>query len=464
MSLQHTMLRGVRLLVVASIATACASSPATSVPSGSVEGSVTPSTSESTAPATPSQSPGRIDPGTIEVVSIYPEGTADYRNLESTSELFATTYPGSSAKLVVRGSNNTAIENRWRAGNPPEVNFGGWFKGTIPAAWEYAKAGQLYDLAPAMEGPASGFDGKWKDNILPGVLPFIEYPPNGAIYGAPREVTTIQFFYNKKIFGQLGLQIPTTWAEFLAIGDKLKAAGVVPLSLGGSYAPYLDYYFDYLLLRAAGHQPIVDALTGKSRFDEVGGVMQAADEFDKLVKGGYFQQGFVGTDFTAAQINFFSGKAAMILMGSWLQAEMKDSIPSDFELGTFPFPKLDGGAGDQDGVFGTVNSEVVAAQAPRPDLGAEWLRMQAAKVNQVQRTTELGYLSPYRGVSPPPGFEGIADRLNQGTALIDYEWGLDQGPQALRDAFQQPPIRLASGELSAAEMVKTISDGLAAAR
>lgn len=37
------------------------------------------------------------------------------------------------------------------------------------------------------------------------------------------------FLYNKDIFSKLGLQIPKTWDEFMAVSKKIKDAGQLPL-------------------------------------------------------------------------------------------------------------------------------------------------------------------------------------------------------------------------------------------
>lgn len=54
---------------------------------------------------------------------------------------------------------------------------------------------------------------------------------NGKIYGVPYATNADGVLYNKDIFSKLGLQIPKTWDEFMAVSKKIKDAGQLPLYL-----------------------------------------------------------------------------------------------------------------------------------------------------------------------------------------------------------------------------------------
>ena len=48
---------------------------------------------------------------------------------------------------------------------------------------------------------------------------------DGQIYAVPWSQDGKVFYYNKKIFEENNLTVPTTWNEFIATQDALKAAG-----------------------------------------------------------------------------------------------------------------------------------------------------------------------------------------------------------------------------------------------
>ncbi|MGW7054156.1 ABC transporter substrate-binding protein [Streptomyces sp. NPDC054887] len=67
-----------------------------------------------------------------------------------------------------------------------------------------------------------------------------------AVYGAPVDTGPMALFYNKKLFDSLGLQPPTTWAEYRDAGKKIHASD--PKRFISS--PYLDYDYAGLAWQA----------------------------------------------------------------------------------------------------------------------------------------------------------------------------------------------------------------------
>lgn len=411
--------------------------------------------SQSTAAA------GAAPKGTIEVVSFYPAGSSDYKRLQADAAAFEAKYPGTSVKLVFGGGQDTPkIQARWRSGNPPEVNYG-FFDGTTKGMLKYADAGQVQSLNDWMSQSLDGYGSTWSQALLPSVKPFITEGVN--TYAVPESISTIQIYYNKKIFADHGVTVPKTLADLETAAAKLKGAGVAPFAVTGTFNGYMQLWFDYLLLRHVGAKPVEAAIAGTRGFASLPGVSAAASDLEQLVKSGDFINGFQGTDFTAAQLNFFQGKAAMILMGSWLPNEMKDSIPSGFELGSFPFPTVDGASGDQSAIFGTTNNQVVAAQSKNPSTGVAWLQYLASKSVQTQFVQDTGQISAYRGVPAPAGLQDVVDNLDRPDAFVPSYFGVFGAGQQVMDAYQKPIAELFFGKVSATKMVAEIDSNLRAA-
>lgn len=79
---------------------------------------------------------------------------------------------------------------------------------------------------------------------LPETTPFLKdvapsarelYRVDGKQYGVAYELGMVGFWYNKELFAKAGVKdTPETWGELLAVVRQLKAAGVVPIALGGA--------------------------------------------------------------------------------------------------------------------------------------------------------------------------------------------------------------------------------------
>jgi hypothetical protein len=80
-------------------------------------------------------------------------------------------------------------------------------------------------------GESSADGGAWRNSFGQGALAV--YSLDGKNYGVPWDMGMVGWWYNKDLFTQAGVtQLPTTWAEFLAAVEALKAAGITPIALG----------------------------------------------------------------------------------------------------------------------------------------------------------------------------------------------------------------------------------------
>jgi raffinose/stachyose/melibiose transport system substrate-binding protein len=69
-----------------------------------------------------------------------------------------------------------------------------------------------------------------------------------GLYGAPNGSTFDGgIMYNKKVYAQLGLTVPTTWDQFISNSQKIKAAGIIPVlaSYGDTWTSQLFVLADF---------------------------------------------------------------------------------------------------------------------------------------------------------------------------------------------------------------------------
>ncbi|RKP57284.1 extracellular solute-binding protein [Cohnella endophytica] len=174
------------------------------------------------------------------------------------------------------------------------------------------------------------------------------FSSDGKLYGLPRNSDFFGLYYNKKIFADNGIEVPTTEADLLAAFTKLKAKNIVPIAMDGRDQWVSGLWFDNMLERASGTFD-----TSKNAMDRTGSfkdpaVIQAAAAMQKWIDAGAFGKGFLNQDYGAARNMFGQGKAAMYMMGEWEMGMAADeNFPQEIRdnIGAFAFPTIEGGKG-----------------------------------------------------------------------------------------------------------------------
>ncbi|MEN5073586.1 sugar ABC transporter substrate-binding protein [Isoptericola cucumis] len=158
-------------------------------------------------------------------------------------------------------------------------------------------------------------------------------------YGVPKDFDTVALWYNKALFADAGVDLPTdewTWDDFSeaanTISDKLSDKGVYGVVTELNSAGQSSYYDT--ILQAGGFMISDDGTTsGYDEPESIEGLQFWAD----LVESGASPSLQQLSD-TKPNIWFNSGKAAMFTSGNWSVAEMKDSKHKD-DFGIVRLPK-----------------------------------------------------------------------------------------------------------------------------
>lgn len=205
------------------------------------------------------------------------------------------------------------------------------------------------------------------DSFVPGTTE--AYAVDGATYGLPLELNITPVYYNKAIFEEHGVEVPTTLAEMKTAIQTLTDAGVTPITLGNRDAWTGSMWYMYLADRIGGPTVITDAINGDISFTD-DALVQAAEEIQNLVDMDAFINGTNGLGNDEAKGYFINEQAAMYLMATWDLPEWttNEDNPQEFRdsIGYFKFPTVEGGAGDINsyvggpgvGLFVAENSDV----------------------------------------------------------------------------------------------------------
>ncbi len=157
-------------------------------------------------------------------------------------------------------------------------------------------------------------------------------------------LTGCDIFYNKTIFAQLGIEVPTTIDELEAVCEKLKENGIIPFSLANASKWTGSMYYMYLVARHSGNAEFDAAYT-----QENGGTftspafIYAGTKIQDWVKKGYFPDGVnsLSADDNQDRALLYDGSAAMMLHGSWQVGGIKSDNEEWYNenIGVFRFPE-----------------------------------------------------------------------------------------------------------------------------
>jgi glucose/mannose transport system substrate-binding protein len=181
-------------------------------------------------------------------------------------------------------------------------------------ALELVEAGLMLDLTDVAEA------NNWKEIVFPPSL-LDSCTVDGKIYCAPVNIHSPEWLWlSNKVYEDLGLPVPTTWTEFVASAEQVRAAGKVPLALGDQ--PWQsNLAFGALTIGVGGldlwKKVNVDKDMAAAAGPEMAAVFQAAADARALAVGSNVQ------DWNQATNLVITDMAAGQIMGDWAQGEFQ---------------------------------------------------------------------------------------------------------------------------------------------
>nr|WP_216094249.1 extracellular solute-binding protein [Jiangella alba] len=180
---------------------------------------------------------------------------------------------------------------------------------------------------------------------------------DGTTYAVPmNDVQPVVLYYNEDLFAQAGIEVPTTWQETLDAVATFQDQGIIPFSLAGqSVWPEL-MWIQYLTDRVGGPEVFQAVLDGEPDAWSDPAIAEALTKIQELVDAGGFGDAFasVAADQSADAALVHTGRAAMLLQGSWVYATFHTDNPefATSALGFTTFPEVEGGSGDPANIVG----------------------------------------------------------------------------------------------------------------
>jgi N-acetylglucosamine transport system substrate-binding protein len=366
-----------------------------------------------------------IDPKAPVEVVIFDGGYGDKYATDVHVPLFKKAWPDAAITESKAQEISTTLQPRFTGGNPPDVVDNSGSKLMDNGA--LVGAGQLQDLTPLFAAKSVDDPSKTvKDTLVDGTIDSGLY--QGKPYALNYVYTVYGIWYNAKLFASKGWTAPTSWADFTALLDKIKAAGITPYGYAGANASYYQYLVILSSAAKLGGADIlknIDNLADGAWTNDA--VKQAATAWAEI-GAKYTDKSFLGLRHTEVQLKQNQDKVAFYPSGNWLENEQKANTPATFEYAMIPVPSLTSSDKlDASSLFATAGEGfIVAAHGKNPKGGMEYLRQMLSKAGAKGFTEQTGSLTSVQGASEgltlPPGLQSSSKALAAAKSTFNYRF------------------------------------------
>lgn len=165
---------------------------------------------------------------------------------------------------------------------------------------------------------------------------------DGKVYGVPFGTAMGGgILYNKKIYAELGLSVPKSWAEFMANNEKVKAAGkaAVIQTFGDTWTSQLFVLGDFFNVQKAVPSFAADYTAGKAKYASTPAAMKGFERQEEVFKAGYLNEDFAAATFTDGVQKVATGEGAHYPMLTFAVSNIKELAPDNLgDVGFFAIP------------------------------------------------------------------------------------------------------------------------------
>ena len=337
---------------------------------------------------------------------------------------FEAKHPGSTVTITFYEKKNMwpTLRAAFTAGSGfPDVFY---YDNDVP---EFIATGWLADLSSGI---------RW-ENIEPYGKAFWTRPGSGGKVGTwaiPVEAASDEIYYNKKLFRQLGITVPVSFAftqdELKEVVAKCAKAGYAAFATGAADREWAAMYVpNALLLSKLGGDELKKLGRGELSWKDPR-VVEVLRYYKELIDLGAYAKTLSSMTLAEAHRYFHTEqKACMFPVGSWYTGRAfvppdKGGQPKDFELGLLNNPLMKEGKGHREKFLGVGGSLAVAARSPNLALALQvasaFADVEIGNMWMAKTGVQTGIKTdPARIDSPIKWYFEEYDKVNKGTRWID---------------------------------------------
>lgn len=273
---------------------------------------------------------GESADGSVEITYLTQNADANITAAEALIEAFEAENPDITVKLETQPAGtegDNLIKTKLATGEMEDVfhyNSGSLFQALNPDQ----------NLVP--------LDGDWTDDLIDTMTAVVS--TDNGIYGAPWGASQAgAVVYNKKVYADLGLEIPTDWAEFAANNEKIKAAGIAPViqTYGDTWTSQLFVLGDFGNVLAQDPDWAEEYTVGQRKYVDEPALAGFANQQEGFEKG-WWNEDFASALFDDGARMVSSGEGAHYPILTGIVSTIAQNYADDLEnVGVFPLPAAD---------------------------------------------------------------------------------------------------------------------------
>ena len=307
------------------------------------------------------------------------------------------------------------------------------------------------------------------DQFIPSTIDALTI--DGELYGLPYNSNARVLLYRKDILKKHGLEVPKTWEDLLSVASAIteNEPGMYGLGLttaAGSprtFQEFISFFFE-----VNGGENMFTKDEGSEQWT-LNTTPEILAQVLQLYNDSYFASDPSavniderGSDYTATDVNYVSGKTAMVPMGPWIYGyrEQDETARAILEenTGVVALPLPEGGT---QATYLEVKPFMINSATEYPEAAWDVTKALASKEN-------IQLVSTLTGVNPPRSDvansqelkddwwqQAFIEQLPTGVALAPVNWGFVSND--LTDAVQRVIYEQGSPEEVAQDLYDTLS-------
>ncbi|MHA6627316.1 ABC transporter substrate-binding protein [Pseudonocardia sichuanensis] len=301
---------------------------------------------------------------------------------ESAAAAFTALHPDITVEVEGRpggSEGDNIVKTRLATGDMPDVflyNSGSLFQAIGP----------VQNLVPVSDQPwVADLETNFKNVVT----------AEGQVYGAPfGPQMTGAVLYNKRVYADLGLEIPRTWEAFMANNAAVAAAGLTPViqTYGDTYTSQLFVLGDFHNVSSAEPDFAQRYTAGEAKYATSPAALEGWQHLQELHDAGYYNEDFPTAKLEDGLRQLGAGEGAHYPMLSNALAVLALTSPEGAQdVGIFPIP------GDDPATNGLTVWSPSGVYVPKTTEGAQ---LDAARLFQAFLASPEGCAAQAEGATP----------------------------------------------------------------